>query len=84
MSRKLALTNNDIFLAVTPITFDIAALELFLPLSVGARVILLSGEDTRDGQRLIERLGNQGQRSCKPLRQLGVCSFKPAGKEIKT
>ena len=60
MSRKLALTNNDIFLAVTPITFDIAALELFLPLSVGARVILLSGEDTRDGQRLIERLGTSG------------------------
>jgi non-ribosomal peptide synthetase component F len=37
MSRMLAVTSADVFLAVTPVTFDIAALELFLPLSVGAR-----------------------------------------------
>ncbi|MGE0474781.1 MAG: amino acid adenylation domain-containing protein, partial [Nitrospirales bacterium] len=56
MSRKLAVTHTDVFLAVTPVTFDIAALELFLPLSIGARVILVSGEDTRDAQRLMERI----------------------------
>lgn len=60
MSQKLGVTSNDVFLAVTPITFDIAALELFLPLSVGARVIILRGEETRDGQRLIERFGTSG------------------------
>lgn len=60
MARKLAVTHTDVFLAVTPITFDIAALELFLPLSVGARVILVDGEDTRDGTRLIERLHTSG------------------------
>ncbi|MGD9851048.1 MAG: amino acid adenylation domain-containing protein [Nitrospirales bacterium] len=60
MARKLAVTQTDVFLAVTPITFDIAALELFLPLSVGARVILVSGEDTRDGTRLIEQLHTSG------------------------
>lgn len=56
MSRKLAVTSTDIFLAVTPVTFDIAGLELFLPLSVGARVVLVSGEEARDGHRLMERL----------------------------
>ena len=60
MSRKLAVSNADVFLAVTPITFDIAALELFLPLSVGARIVLVSGEEARDGQRLIERLRTSG------------------------
>lgn len=56
MSRRLAVIHTDIFLAVTSITFDIAALELFLPLSVGARVVLVSGEEARDGRRLIECL----------------------------
>ncbi len=60
MSRKLAVTHADVFLAVTPITFDIAALELFLPLSVGARVMLVSAEEARDGQRLIERIRISG------------------------
>ena len=56
MSRKLAVTSTDVFLAVTPVTFDIAALELFLPLLVGARVVLVSGEEARDGQRLMKRI----------------------------
>ena len=60
MSRKLAVNNTDIFLAVTPVTFDIAALELFLPLTIGAPVILVSGEEARDGQRLKERLETSG------------------------
>ena len=60
MSRKLGVTNTDVFLAVTPITFDIAALELFLPLSVGARVILLNEEEVRDGHQLIEILRTSG------------------------
>ena len=60
MSRKLAVSNTDIFLAVTPVTFDIAALELFLPLTIGAQVILVSGEEARDGQRLRKRLETSG------------------------
>ncbi|MEX2493020.1 MAG: amino acid adenylation domain-containing protein [Nitrospirales bacterium] len=60
MSRMLAVTSTDIFLAVTPVTFDIAALELFLPLSVGARVVLVSGEEARDGKKLMERLQTSG------------------------
>ena len=60
MSRKLPVTHSDIFLAVTPVTFDIAVLELLLPLTIGARVILVSGEEARDGQRLKKRLEASG------------------------
>src|SRR5205814_2032720 len=39
-------------LAVTTISFDIAALELYLPLLVGAKVVLASGAEAADGERL--------------------------------
>jgi amino acid adenylation domain-containing protein len=39
---------EDVLLAVTPISFDIAALELFLPLISGGSVAIASGEETRD------------------------------------
>jgi amino acid adenylation domain-containing protein len=40
--------SNDALLAVTPISFDIAALELFLPLISGGRVAIASREETLD------------------------------------
>ncbi|GAX39730.1 amino acid adenylation domain-containing protein [Tolypothrix sp. NIES-4075] len=40
MSHKPGLVSEDVLVAVTTITFDIAALELFGPLSLGARVVL--------------------------------------------
>ena len=46
------LTEKDSLLAVTTISFDIAALELYLPLMVGAQFVLASREDSRDGKRL--------------------------------
>ena len=46
------LTEKDSLLAVTTISFDIAALELYLPLMVGAQCVLASREDSRDGKRL--------------------------------
>ncbi|MEV7548727.1 amino acid adenylation domain-containing protein [Amycolatopsis sp. NPDC089917] len=42
----------DRFLAVTTVSFDIAALELFLPLLDGATIVLASRDDTRDPLRL--------------------------------
>ena len=47
---------GDSLLAVTTISFDIAALEIFLPLTVGARVVLASREVASDGRRLREEL----------------------------
>ncbi|BAZ20878.1 amino acid adenylation domain-containing protein [Kalymmatonema gypsitolerans NIES-4073] len=40
MADQPGIVPEDVLVAVTTITFDIAALELFLPLSTGARVVL--------------------------------------------
>ena len=56
MSLSPGLTAKDKLLAVTTISFDIAALELYLPLIVGAQVILASREECSDGQLLLKKL----------------------------
>jgi amino acid adenylation domain-containing protein len=52
MADEPGLGANDVLLAVTTVSFDIAALELFLPLTVGATVSIASSEVTNDGVRL--------------------------------
>ncbi|MEM9212761.1 MAG: amino acid adenylation domain-containing protein [Cyanobacteria bacterium P01_F01_bin.150] len=47
---------KDKLLAVTTFSFDIAALELFLPLVCGGQVVIASQEDVRDGDRLFSLL----------------------------
>ena len=54
MREWLQIAEGDRWLAVTTISFDIAGLELWLPLLVGARVVLASRADTADGQSLLE------------------------------
>ncbi len=49
----------DTLLAVTSISFDIAGLELWLPLIVGARLVLTSREVSRDGEQLKQHLIEQ-------------------------
>jgi amino acid adenylation domain-containing protein/non-ribosomal peptide synthase protein (TIGR01720 family) len=56
MRQQPGATKGDVFLAVTTLSFDIAALEIFLPLIVGARVVLVSRDVAVDGWRLIETL----------------------------
>jgi amino acid adenylation domain-containing protein len=48
MQRKPGLSNGDVLAAVTTISFDIAGLELYLPLMVGARVELVPRETAAD------------------------------------
>ncbi len=48
----LACCPNDTLLALTSLSFDIAALELYLPLSVGARLVLVPHGVSRDGLAL--------------------------------
>ncbi|WP_445246414.1 amino acid adenylation domain-containing protein, partial [Microcoleus sp. OTE_8_concoct_300] len=60
MRRCPGLTDQDTLLSVTTLSFDIAALELFLPLSVGARLVILSRSVATDGTQLLERLNNCG------------------------
>ena len=60
MAKRPGLTAQDVLLSVTTLSFDIALLELFLPLSVGAKVILVSSEVASDGSQLrpvLERSG---------------------------
>jgi amino acid adenylation domain-containing protein len=52
MAREPGLAAGDTLLAVTTLTFDIAGLELWLPLSVGARVVIAGREATLDGRQL--------------------------------
>jgi amino acid adenylation domain-containing protein len=54
--RRPGLTDRDTLLAVTTLSFDIAGLELYLPLTVGGQTIVVSREIATDGCRLAERL----------------------------
>lgn len=56
MAHTPGLRSTDRLLAVTTTGFDIAALELFLPLWVGGTVIIASRETARDPRRLRQRL----------------------------
>jgi amino acid adenylation domain-containing protein len=56
MRREPGLAAGDVLLSVTTLSFDIAALELLLPLAVGARVVLASRETVADGRRLAEAI----------------------------
>ncbi len=59
MKSLLGIAEGDSLLAVTTLSFDIAVLELLLPLTVGARIELLTRDIAADGARLAERL-NRG------------------------
>ncbi|MEU9045080.1 MULTISPECIES: amino acid adenylation domain-containing protein, partial [unclassified Kitasatospora] len=54
MQRRFALGPADRLLAVTTVAFDIAALELYLPLVHGARVVLAPRATVRDPRALRE------------------------------
>lgn len=60
MREQPGLSPQDTFLAITTLSFDIAVLELFLPLIVGARVLVASREATGDGVVLAEILDRAG------------------------
>jgi amino acid adenylation domain-containing protein len=56
MRETPGLQDRDRLLAVTTLSFDIAALELFLPLITGAQVILASRDIAQDPRLLIKLL----------------------------
>ncbi|QJD80156.1 non-ribosomal peptide synthetase [Spirosoma rhododendri] len=53
MAQAPGISDNDTLLAVTTISFDIAGLELFLPLLVGATVYLTDTATAKDGRALL-------------------------------
>ncbi|MDN3638483.1 amino acid adenylation domain-containing protein [Simiduia curdlanivorans] len=52
MAAKPGMNSTDRLLAVTSLSFDIAVLELYLPLLVGGELIIASAEDVIDGLKL--------------------------------
>jgi amino acid adenylation domain-containing protein len=52
MRGELGFGVGNVLLAVTTLSFDIAGLEMWLPLSVGGRIVIASRTDVLDGHRL--------------------------------
>ncbi len=60
MRREIGLCANDRLAAVTTLSFDIAVLELILPLTHGAQVVIVPREVSMDGSRLSDLLRING------------------------
>ncbi len=60
MQQQPGIGAGDVLLAVTTLSFDIAVLELFLPLVSGARLVLASREVAADGERLAQLMHASG------------------------
>jgi amino acid adenylation domain-containing protein len=56
IGKQIELKAQDIWLAVTTISFDIAALELYLPLIAGAKLVVADSEENCDPTKLIARI----------------------------
>ena len=56
MAHRPGFRKQDRMLGLTTISFDIAALEIFLPLVVGGELTLLSEAEARDGGRICDLL----------------------------
>jgi len=54
MQKEPGLKASDNLLAVTTISFDIAGLEMFLPLLTGAKLIITDAITAKDGRALID------------------------------
>ena len=61
MRERPGLSAGDRLLAVTTLSFDIAALELFLPLITGAQIILATRESASDPRLLMQLLSKPEQ-----------------------
>lgn len=69
MRQEPGLSAGEKLLAITTVSFDIAGLELFLPLIAGATVLLASAEQAKDGRALIQMMERH---------QIGMMQATPA------
>jgi amino acid adenylation domain-containing protein len=60
MEREPGFAADDVLLAVTTLSFDIAGLELYLPLITGGRLVLLPREKTWDAEALAAAIEASG------------------------
>ncbi|MEH2404597.1 MAG: amino acid adenylation domain-containing protein [Nostoc sp.] len=66
IAQEPGLTAEDTLLSVTSLSFDIAVSEIFLPLSVGAKLVLVSREVAADGTQLLKALTTSGATFMQP------------------
>lgn len=59
MQKVPGISPPDRLLAVTTISFDIAGLELYLPLISGAELVLADSESVKDGRLLLDLIRNE-------------------------
>jgi amino acid adenylation domain-containing protein len=60
MGATPGLGAHDVLLSVTTLSFDIAGLEIYLPLLAGAKLVLAGREESSDGHRLEELIESTG------------------------
>src|SRR5579884_1948147 len=60
MAERPGLSSEDVLVAVTTLSFDIAGLELYLPLLTGARVVIARQEEVGDPRALARLLAESG------------------------
>src|SRR5690348_13949211 len=60
MAERPGLTGQDVLCAITTLSFDIAALELYLPLTVGGRIALAGERLLSDPEGLIRLIRERG------------------------
>lgn len=70
MATEPGISATDRLLAVTPVSFDISVLELFLPLLHGACLVLLPQQQNRDGESIARHLHEH---------QISIMQATPAG-----
>jgi len=56
MQAQPGITTQDVLLSVTTVSFDIAALELYLPLITGAKLVIANQDSAKDPIQLIDLL----------------------------
>ena len=59
MRNTPGMLPGEKLLAITTISFDIAGLELYLPLIAGGTVVLANSEECRDGRMLLRKMESQ-------------------------
>lgn len=59
MQKEPGLKDSDCLLSVTTLSFDIAGLEIFLPLITGAKVVIASKDTTLDGKELLRIIDSE-------------------------
>ena len=60
MQQQPGLTADDTLVAITTVAFDIAELELLLPLVTGARLVVATGAEIADGRKLLNLVERTG------------------------